>query len=109
MYWKELMREEADQYRSEYKQDITEEELKALIGREIRAEGTYINKSDGTLRQFGFEALIVGYDKEVIVDDKGEAYRYKLLTDEGMAHSIIKNLTWEMIDTEGSNENIHHM
>jgi len=86
-------------YMTHYKQDMTEEICKGLIGKDIRCIGTVPAGIDKR-REIGFEATIVGYEKSVLISPDGvETFKWVFLTDEGLGCPIWRDATWEVLPT----------
>jgi hypothetical protein len=86
---------------SPFKQDVSEEDLKELVGKLVRAEGTITQGEE--VKPFGFEGILIGYSKEVVFDSSmNPFYKFGFLTDEGMGFAIVKDMTWEVITTVSS-------
>lgn len=87
-----------DRHQEDFLQEVDEAELKKLVGKEIRCESSFRLKN-GFVKHLGFEALIVGYSKDVIYPfpEGKPAYKYSFLTDEGMSFAILKNTKWEVL------------
>ena len=92
------MDEWVSEYRKNYKQDMTEGMCLGLIGKDIRCVGTVPNGNGGR-REIGYEATIVGYENGVLVAPDGtRAYRWSLLTDEGLSCPLWKDATWQILE-----------
>ncbi|MDP4225587.1 MAG: hypothetical protein Q8910_04315 [Bacteroidota bacterium] len=81
------MRKWVDEYRNAYKQDVSEDYIKSLIGQVISLEGHFGDK------KYGFEALVVGYEHAVVVNPENgnTGHKWGILTDEGISSAVPKD------------------
>jgi len=83
-----------------FKQDVNDKDIEDVIGKVIRAEGTITE--NGKIRPFGFEGLIVGFQKEAAysLDKSDHAVRYMFHTDEGLGFRILNDMKWSILDLQ---------
>lgn len=99
---KEIIKSEINNKKKWYKQDLLEEDIEKLIGKEVYAHGTVpeFDEQNNEIgrKEYAFEAHILGYTKEVMKSDEDSYIKYGLLTDEGYLNSIVSDMIIEIQD-----------
>jgi hypothetical protein len=92
----ENLRRWLSDWRDEYGQEWTEEQLGTFGGKKVHAERPAREGEDGPK---GIVAGIVGYSIDTLCWDGEVVHRYSLVSDEGISFPLFTGMTITVVDT----------
>jgi hypothetical protein len=93
----------ASDWSDKYDQSWSEEKLRALVGKNVKALGPEVSEEDqaeGVKRKGFLNKKIVGYSIDTIPTDEADVHRFSVLTEDGLQVALIPEMEIEELELE---------
>lgn len=99
----DVISEWASDWSDTYAQDWTEERLRALVGKNVRALGPELSEDeiDEGKKRKGFQRkLIIGFSIDTLPTDEADVHRFSVLTEDGLQVALLASMEVEELPEE---------